>query len=43
VDVPFGKGFFAGMRVIGCFHMSGLFVRFIELPLALMEIRQRGP
>lgn len=31
------------MYVIGCLHMFGPFVRFIELPLALMEIRQRGP
>jgi len=29
--------------LIGCFHMSGLFVAAILLPLALMEIRERGP
>jgi hypothetical protein len=31
------------MGLIGCFHMSGLFVRHFLLPLALMEIRRRGP
>ena len=27
VDAPYGNGFLAGMSLIGCFHMSGLFVR----------------
>jgi hypothetical protein len=32
------------MDLIGCFHMSGLFVRHGDgWPLALMEIRWRGP
>ena len=39
VDAPFGKAFLSE-RVIGCFHMSGLFVRRSFLPLALMEIRR---
>jgi hypothetical protein len=39
VDAPFGKAFLSEC-VIGCFHMSGLFVRRRFLPLALMEIRR---
>ncbi|CCF00053.1 hypothetical protein predicted by Glimmer/Critica (plasmid) [Sinorhizobium fredii HH103] len=27
VDAPYGKGFLSG-GLIGCFHMSGLFVRY---------------
>jgi hypothetical protein len=27
VDAPYGKSFFYRYAVIGCFHMSGLFVR----------------
>jgi hypothetical protein len=30
VDAPYGKGFLVGMGLIGCFHMSGLFVRRID-------------
>jgi hypothetical protein len=32
-----------GELLIGCFHMSGLFVRRLKGPLALMEIRERDP
>jgi len=39
VDAPYGKSCFCLVAVIGCFHMSGLFVRH-TLPLALMEIRR---
>jgi hypothetical protein len=39
VDAPFGKAFLSEC-VIGCFHLSGLFVRRRFLPLALMEIRR---
>jgi hypothetical protein len=39
VHAPFGKAFLSEC-VIGCFHMSGLFVRRRFLPLALMEIRR---
>jgi hypothetical protein len=39
VDAPFGKAFLSKC-VIGCFHMSGLFVQRRFLPLALMEIRR---
>jgi hypothetical protein len=39
VDAPFGKAFLSEC-VIGCFHMSGLFVRRRFLALALMEIRR---
>jgi hypothetical protein len=27
VDAPYGKSWFCHVAVIGCFHMSGLFVR----------------
>ncbi|TXH20655.1 MAG: hypothetical protein E6R00_00050 [Gammaproteobacteria bacterium] len=30
VDAPYGKGFVVAMALIGCFHMSGLFVRRFE-------------
>src|SRR3546814_11596948 len=30
VDAPYGKGFVVAMALIGCFHMSGLFVRCFE-------------
>ena len=30
VDAPFGKGFFVGVGLIGCFHMSGLFVQRVD-------------
>jgi hypothetical protein len=38
-NAPFGKAFLSEC-VIGCFHMSGLFVRHRFLPLALIEIRR---
>jgi hypothetical protein len=41
VDAPSGKGRLR-YALIGCFHVSGLFVRRSR-PLALMEIRRRDP
>ncbi|TYC51397.1 hypothetical protein FMN50_21630, partial [Rhodobacterales bacterium] len=37
VDAPYGKSCFCLVAVIGCFHMSGLFVRH-TLPLALIKL-----
>ena len=39
---PLGKGCWS-RALIGCFHVSGLFAAAVLLPLALIEIRRRGP
>jgi hypothetical protein len=39
-NAPFGKAFLSECVMIGCFHMSGLFLQHRSLPLALMEIRR---